>query len=266
MVESGKERRERAAQARAAAEAQEKRRERLVRIIGGATVLVVVVGIIGGAWWISQQEGAGNSFVIAEPDPNAPLPAGVLGGDDEFAYGVVFNADAPATAPPLEVWEDFQCPACGSFEEAAGANLATLASEGQIRLIWRPSTFLDRNVGNDSSTRAVAAWGCAIDAGKTREFHDILYFNQPTEGQGWTDEQLLQYGSEVGIAGDSLTTFTQCVTDRTYAPWAANSTQVFYEQGIQGTPFVRLQGNEVPSQLVADPEAFAQTLQNLTSP
>lgn len=266
MVESAKNRRERAAEARVAAESQEKRRERTVRIIGGATVAFVVVGIIGGAWWVSQQEGSGNSFVIAEPDPNAPLPEGVLSGDDEFAYAVVFNPDAPAASPPLEIWEDFQCPACGSFEAAAGKNLATLATNGDIKLIWRPTTFLDRNVGNDASTRAVSAWGCAIDAGKTVEFHDLLYANQPEEGLGWTDEQLREFGSQVGIAGEDLTNFNQCVTDRTYAPWAANSTQQFYDQGIQGTPFVRLQGNEVPSQLVADPEAFAETLKNLTAP
>jgi protein-disulfide isomerase len=266
MVDSAKSRRERAAQARAAADSQEKRRERIVRIIGGATVAVVVVGIIGGAWFVSQQEGNGNSFVIAEPDPNAPLPAGVLPGDDEFAYAVVFNPDAPAATPPLEIWEDFQCPACGSFEAAAGKNLTSLANNGEIKLIWRPTTFLDRNVGNDASTRAVAAWGCAIDAGKTLEFHDLLYANQPAEGQGWTDEQLLDFGAQVGLTGDAQTTFNQCVTDRTYAPWAANSTQIFYDQGIQGTPFVRLQGNEVPSQLVADADAFAETLKNLTTP
>lgn len=268
MVESAKNRRERAAQARAAAEASGKRRERTVRIVGGAVVAVLVIGIVGGAWWVSNQEGGSgiSDFVIAEPDPDAPRPAGVAGADDEFAYAVVFNPDAPAGTPPLEVWEDFQCPACGAFEQVAGANLVDLAEDDQIQLIWRPTTFLDRNVGNDASTRAVAAWGCAIDAGKPLEFHDLVYANQPTEGQGWTDEQLKQLGADAGIQGDALTTFEQCVTDRTYAPWAANSTQIFYDQGIQGTPFVRLQGNEVPSQLVADAEAFAETLKNLTSP
>lgn len=265
MVESAKNRRERAAQARAAAESSEKRRERLVRIIGGATVGVLVIGIIGGAWWVSQQEGSGTEFVLAEPDPGAPRPAGVPDADAEHAYAVIFNPDAPAGTPALEVWEDFQCPACGAFEGVAGENLISLANANQIQLIWRPTTFLDRNVGNDASTRAVAAWGCAIDAGKSLEFHDLVYANQPTEGQGWTDEQLKQFGVDAGIEGEALTSFEQCITDRTYAPWAANSTAIFYEQGIQGTPFIRLEGNEVPAELVADAEAFAETLQNLTT-
>lgn len=262
MAESAKSRRERAAQARAAAETTEKRRERTIRVIGAATVVAVVVGIIGVAWWASNNERQGQEFVLAEPDPSAPLPAGVRGGDDEFAYAVPYGT-ADASAPTLEVWEDFQCPACGSLEKANGAGLAALAESGRAQLFWRPSTFLDRNVGNDASTRAVAAWGCAIDAGKTREFHDELYANQPPQGVGWSDEELVEIGSSVGITGADFDTFSQCVTDRTYAPWAANSTQKFYESNIQGTPSVFLNGQAVATEIVADPAVFEQTFANL---
>jgi protein-disulfide isomerase len=263
MAESTKGRRERAAQARAAAESTEKRRERTIRIIGAVTVVAVVVGIVGVAWWASNSERQGQEFVLAEPDPSAPLPEGVRGADDEFAFAVSYGT-ADASAPTLEVWEDFQCPACGSLEQANGAGLAGLAESGRVQLLWRPSTFLDRNVGNDASTRAVAAWGCAIDAGRTREFHDELYANQPPQGVGWSDEELLAIGSTVGITGADFDTFSQCVTDRTYAPWAANSTQQFYEKNIQGTPSVFLNGQPVATEIVADPVAFEQTFSNLT--
>jgi protein-disulfide isomerase len=263
MPSSAKDRRERAAQARAAAEAGAVRRERLVRIIGGAVVALVVVGIVGGAWWVSTNESSSSALVIAEADPNAPLPTGVRGVDDAFPFAVAFGTGA-ATAPAVEIWEDMQCPACGDLEVASGAQLATAAESGDIQLLWRPVTFLDR--GTDASTRAVAAWGCAIDAGKTREYHDRIYADQPQGGEGWTDEQLLQYGEDVGITGTDFEVFSQCLLDRTYAGWAANSTQAAVEAGIQGTPTVLVDGSEeVAGQsagilLRTEPEIFFETI------
>jgi protein-disulfide isomerase len=263
MPSSAKERRERAAQARAAAEAGTMRRERLVRIIGGAAVLLVVVGIIGGAWWVSSSESENSALVVAEVDPTAPLPSGVFGPDDDFAFAVPYGTGAQ-TAPAVEIWEDMQCPACGDLEVTAGAQLAAAAESGDIQLLWRPVTFLDR--GTDASTRAVAAWGCAIDAGKTREYHDRIYEEQPQAGEGWTDDQLLQYGEDVGISGADFEVFSQCLLDRTYASWAANSTAAALEAGVQGTPTVFVDGSEaIEGQAAAlllrsDPNSFFELI------
>lgn len=259
MAAGSKDRRERAAAARAAAQAGEKRRERLVRIIGAAVVGLVVVGIIGVAVVARNSERAGNELVAAEVDPNAPRPEGAFGPDEEFAFGVPYGA-ASQDAPVVEIWEDMQCPACGALEAVAGAILGDAAEAGDIQLVWRPVTFLDR--GSDASTRAVAAWGCAIDAGKTREYHDRIYAEQPQEGQGWTDEQLLAYGSDVGLTGDEYSAFEQCVADRTYTSWAANGTAEAATSGVTATPTVLVNGSEVfegqdvRTLLQNDPEAF----------
>jgi protein-disulfide isomerase len=263
MPSSAKDRRERAAQARASAEAGAKRRERLVRIIGGAVVGLLVVGIIGVAWVTSNSEREGTELVVAEPDPNAPLPAGVLGSNDPYAYGVVYGS-ANDTAPAVEIWEDMQCPACGDLEAAAGPSLAAAAESGDIRLIWRPVAFLDR--ATDASTRAIAAWGCAIDAGKTREYHDRIYADQPQAGEGWTDEQLLQYGAEVGLVDDAYTAFEDCVRDRRYVTWGANSTAEAVAAGVQSTPTVLVDGSpavngeEARVLLLTDPVNFLAAL------
>ena len=251
MSESGSKRRDRAAAAREAAQSEERRRERLVRIIGA----VVVVGIIAVA---VVARGNSSSVPTAEVDPGAALPAGVLAADSPQAFGVPYGT-ASETAPVLEIWEDFQCPACGSVEQANGAGIAALAEEGEVRLIWRPATFLDRvNEGRDaavrdSSSRATAAWGCAIDAGKTREFHDALYANQPAgEGDGWTDEQFTAVAEQAGIAGADLEAFQACVADGTYRGWANNSGVTFSSSGADGTPYALLDGVPVPTPTLAD--------------
>lgn len=252
MSEAGKNRRDRAAAAREEANSGERRRERMVRIIGAITVVVVVFGIIGVAL-VARNSSDTSATGVTAPDPNAPLPAGALPADDERAFGVPYPGTATADAPVLEIWEDFQCPACGAVEQANGAGIESLGDAGKVQLIWRPSTFLDANLGNDASARATAAWGCAIDAGKAKEYHNVVFANQPEqEGTGWTNEQLLAFAGDAGITGAELDTFTQCVADGTYRGWAANSTDVFYTSNIPGTPLAKLNGVEIPTEILVD--------------
>lgn len=261
---SGASRRERAAAARNAAQASEKRRERTVRIIGAVTVLAVVVGIIAIAVIARNSSDAANQVTRVEPDPNAPLPEGVLGADSEWAFGVPYGT-AAETAPVLELWEDFQCPACGSLEAINGAGIQTLATDGKVRLVWRPTAFLDNNLGNTSSAEAIAAWGCAIDAGKTAEYHDVIYANQPTtEGAGYTEEQLLGFAEESGISGVPLEEFNTCVTSGRYLGWAVNSTQAFYDAQIQGTPAGFLNGEQLDGAQLADQAGLEQRIADAT--
>lgn len=260
MGEKG--RRERAAQARGEAQASEKRRERIVRIVGGATVVAVMAAIIGVAVYASSNssssDASGQTGAIVDPDPSAASPAGVLPADSPTPFGVPYGTGS-ADVPVLEVWEDFQCPACGALELANGAGIEQLAEEGKVQLIYRPTAFLDANLGNDSSHRAIAAWGCAIDAGKIKEYRNTVFSNQPVEeGVGYTEEQLLSFGSDSGIAGADLTTFSQCVTDGTYLAWAANTNQEFGTSQIGGTPSGFLDGEPVETATLADPIALAE--------
>jgi protein-disulfide isomerase len=253
---SSKSAREKAAAARAAAEAAEKRRQRTVNIAIAAVVLIVVGGIIGGALYFSNQTRQESGAVA---DPSAPIPTGGFPAGEELAYGIPYGSDPEATT--LEVWEDFQCPACGAFEAAAGPNLRQLADDGQILLVTRVTTFLDRSLATDHSRRAAAAYGCAVDAGEGEAYKSTVFANQPErEGDGWTDEQLIGYAEQVGIAGDDLATFDQCLTDRVYLPWTTNSTEEFYNNGIGGTPSVFLDGQPVENADVVDPAKLQELI------
>ncbi|MGI9196303.1 MAG: DsbA family protein [Candidatus Nanopelagicales bacterium] len=255
--------REKAAAAREEQQAKEKRRERTVRIVGAIGVIVVVAVIIGLAVVVPRMSGSsdgGGATPLPSPNPSAAVPTGVYDATGEVPWGVPVGT-APATAPLLALWEDFQCPACGSLEEINGAGLQGLAQDGKVRLVWRPTTFLDNNLGNQASAFAVSAWGCAIDAGKTTDYHDTLYSNQPTtEGEGWTQEQLIQFGEQAGISGAPLDTFRQCVNDNTYLGWAVNSTQAFYDANIQGTPYGTLNGQPIETKVLADPAALEKAI------
>ncbi|MCB0917127.1 MAG: thioredoxin domain-containing protein [Actinobacteria bacterium] len=242
---------EKAAAARKAAEASDKRRQRTINIIIGVVLVVVVVGLIVGAYFVAQ----GNKDQ-ANADPDAAVPTGTLPASDEYAYGVDVAGAAPGK-PILEIWEDFQCPACGQFEAAFGTTVEEIAESGDARVIWRSTSFLDSQFPGQNSQRAAAAWGCAIDAGQKVAYHDTVFANQPaTEGQGWTQEQLISFGSQAGIGDDKIGAFESCVNDKTYMPWSANSTQIFMDDQIGGTPTLLLNGEKVSNDALANPEAL----------
>lgn len=268
MSESGSKRRDRAAAARNAAQAEERKRERLVRIIGAVTVLVVVVGIIVVAVIARGSSDSSQTVTPTEIIEGAALPAGVLAADSEHPFGVPYGT-AASDAPVLEIWEDFQCPACAAVEQANGSGIAKLAEEGTVQVIWRPATFLDRvNEGGDpavanSSTRAAAAWGCAIDQGKVVEFHDALFANHPVnEGDGYTDEQLAQVAGDAGISGADLETFSTCLAEGTYLDWATNSGVSFTNSEAGGTPYATLDGVVIENPTLADEAALREFIAN----
>ena len=91
------------------------------------------------------------------------------------------SAPAPS-GPAAAALGGLPVPGVQQLEDTNGKGITDLATAGTIRPLWRPTTFLDVNLKNDSSARAAAAWGCAVDAGQgPRVPHDGL--RQPAHGR-----------------------------------------------------------------------------------
>jgi protein-disulfide isomerase len=264
-----------AEQARAESEAAERRRERTIRIVGGIVVLLVVGGLLA-VGFLAGRDGGTDSSANPAPtaDPNAALPAGVSGENYGVPYGTGWTSADEAKLPTLEIWEDFQCPACKQVEAASGAQIQALADAGKVQLLYRPATFLDASLAADnqangnpnSSARSTSAWGCAVDAGKAGEFHSAVFDIQPAdEGVGFSDQQLIDLGTTVGIEGADLATYTTCVQDGTYLSWSANSNQKFVESGVGGTPTAYLNGVELNGSDLADIEGLTAKIEAATA-
>jgi len=255
--------REKAAEMRKEAEAAQARRERLVKIIAGASVVAVTVGIVGiAAFASSQNPNTSSNPAAAVEVPDAPLPKGVIPSGEDFAYGFPVGTPSSSDVPTLQVWEDFQCPACGDVERLNGRGIKNLGTTGRAKIILQPTTFLDANTGTNHSLNVTAAWGCAIDQDKGIEYHATIFANQPkTAGEGWTQEKLIEMGTEAGIPNSQLPAFTACIKDGTYLQWAKNSTAVFYASNIDGTPTGVINGTEiVRGQILGDPVELEKAL------
>ena len=84
------------------------------------------------------------------------------------------------------------------------------------------------------------------------------------EGDGWSNAELVSIAEDVGMSGATLDSFSACVDDETYRVWAANSTQEFYDQGVAGTPFGKIDGVEIPTQSLADQPSLLAALTEAT--
>jgi len=103
-----------------------------VLITGGA----LLVGAVVIAFAVLTQGGGGNAGgdLVA---PSRPVPAGVV--VDGATMGV---AEAPVT---LDVWSDFQCPACGVFARDSETLIReTFVPDGTLRIVHHDAAFQGR--------------------------------------------------------------------------------------------------------------------------
>ncbi|MEU0963931.1 thioredoxin domain-containing protein [Streptomyces sp. NPDC005917] len=242
--------RERLAAEREKQKAAEKRRRTL--IVGASVVCVLglaaVIGVIAAN--AGKDKGSQSSGPVV-------APSGAQ-GKDSLAIPVGKDG-AKAT---LTVWEDFRCPACQAFETAYRSTLHELTDSGKLRIEYHLATLIDGNLGGSGSRHAANAAACAQDAGKFRDYHDVLYENQPKE----TDDAFANNAKLIELAGkvDGLDTpaFQKCVNDGTHDAWVAKSNQAFQAGKFGGTPTVLLDGKNIYQDQTMTPAKLKQLVED----
>jgi len=210
-------------------------------IVVAVVILGVVVAILIGTNSKSATDQVGGSGSSAQP-------AGVIGGK---GGGIFVNAaTAKSNAPTLDLYEDFQCPSCANLEKRMGAQVASIAKAGEIKLVVHMLSFLDANLRNDSSTRSANAAACAADAGKFLQYHGAVFAGQPAqEGVGYTDAQLTEFARTAGITVNALTTWQKCTSSSQHARYVTDVQTGAEKAGVFGTPTVKLDGRDLSKTL-----------------
>lgn len=199
------------------------RNRTMVSVAAGVTL----AALVGAGLFAAATSGKDAEKSTAE----GAAPAGTVGA----AYQVG-SPDAPVT---LDVYEDFQCPVCSTYEQALGPALETLVEEGAVQVNYHIMSFL-----GPESERAANAAGCAADEGKFVEYHKILFDNQPQEGSGgYSDETLIGYGGQAGLGSS----FDKCVVSAPYLGFADATDRAALQNGIVGTPTFVLDGETLAS-------------------
>jgi protein-disulfide isomerase len=224
-------------------------------VVAAVVVIVAIIAVVGGVIWSSRATDAGSG--------GTALPKGVTAMGE--GYRAFADVTAKEGAPRVDVYEDFQCPACKQFEQLTGSTITSLAKEGRIVLVYHVKNFLDDNLRNDSSTRAGNAAFCAADAGRFQEFHDQVFPGQPAqEGTGFTDADLRGFAEAAGLTGDALSTWETCLEDGRYDAYVDSVEKKSFDDGVRGTPTVRIDGVDQELGAIASPEGFTAAVEAAT--
>ncbi|SDR11460.1 DsbA family protein [Thermostaphylospora chromogena] len=209
----------------------EKRREKIRRIVTTVTVAVVAVAAIAAGWWYSAQQGRSETAT----ENLAPI--------SRQSDGSIVMAKAGVESPVLEIYEDFQCPACKLLEETSGPTIKNLAAEGRVKVVFHTVTIFGQDPTRANSVRAAAAARC-VPEDKWMAYHDKLFEEQPSETvEGFKVDDLVGWGEDVGVSDPA---FEKCVTSQQHAQaHTDNSDKVLKAENIQGTPTVRLNGTDL---------------------
>ena len=206
---------------------RQQRRQRLI-VIGlialGAALLVFAV-----VW--PQIRPAGEIITVTP----AALP-----DTDGLSVG---DPNAPVT---IDVFEDFQCPACKTFtENTEPLVIENLVATGQARYVFHHYPFLDGNgagSGGESDQAANAAM-CASEQDKFWEMHSILFANWNGENQGaFSDRRLQAMAGSIGLDMDA---FNACFDANEYEAEIQADFELGQEMGVSGTPTVFVNGTRV---------------------
>jgi protein-disulfide isomerase/uncharacterized membrane protein YphA (DoxX/SURF4 family) len=212
-------------------------RERTTYLTAALGVLVVLVAFVG----------------IAVQSNRAKIQGDVVLDHGSVQNGIAVGNPAKVT---VDLFEDFQCPACLAFEQSVGPTVAADIAAGKIQARYHMLAFLDASSnGNNYSTRAANAAACASDVSVAtfQKYHAILYGkdsngqnNQPAEGSnGRTDIQLEDWGKQAGITGDDFTTFQQCVSTQNHTAFVQAVTDNASKRNVVQTPTVQINGKEL---------------------
>lgn len=225
---------------------EEQRRRRLRALLVGVGA-VVAIAVVATAVVLIQGRG--------DEGPVATAPV------SRQPDGSVVMAQPGVTAPVLEIYEDFQCPACKAMEKETGDTIKKLAAEGKVKVVYRPFSLF-RASGepvSGNSLRALNASLCAPDD-KWLAYHDKLFAEQgPENAKGFENADLIKWAAEVGITDEA---FAQCVegTQKQQQIDQANATAE--RAGVQGTPWVTLDGRQLGQDAVFDAKGMRKAIEN----
>ncbi|WP_285612185.1 DsbA family protein [Actinokineospora globicatena] len=206
-------------------------------VIGVVVVVIIAAAVIGGVIYTNSKKDATADATIAPKSVSLSVPV-----TRDGAVVVVGKTDAKAT---IDVYEDFLCPACRSFEDTYAAQIETKLADGSLKVRFHMLNMLnDRSDPAGYSTDSANAALLAADEGKFLAFHKSLFANQPEEGaRGWTKDQLITLGTSLGLTSQSFTDgvrtgkYDQQITDAFNQVRATDYLQQDYNgQKAFGTP------------------------------
>ena len=153
------------------------------------------------------------------------------------------KADAPVT---LDVWSDFQCPACGELARTVEPLLVgRYVTPGTLRIVYHDAAFQGAKSSSsyDESVEAAAGARCAADQGRYWPFQDWTFANQAGENKGAFAAGRLK--AIATAAGLDLAAWDSCLATGQQQAAVRSETKQAVASGVGSTPTMILNGQTI---------------------
>ncbi len=167
------------------------------------------------------------------------------------------NPDAPVK---VDVWEDFQCPACARYSEnVEKLIIQNYVETGKVYYTFRHFPFLDDRSATKESDQAANASMCAGEQGRFWDYHDMLFANWNGENQGaFSDKRLIAYADALGL---KMSDFKTCLNENRYRKQIEQDTADGVAIGVSGTPSVFVNGQQVTPGYIPSYEELSRVIE-----
>lgn len=195
---------------------------------GNNSRMLWVVGVAGAALAIllivASIKGRGGAAPPAPPGPGA--------APEKHEKG---SPSAPVT---VEMFSDFQCPACRAAHEVLAPLDDTYIKPGKVRFVYKHFAFI-----GPESERAAEAADCAGEQGRFWAYHDKLFASQAGENVGnFRDERLKGFARDLGLDGEA---FDRCLDDGRHRDEVRAETAAGRRLGVRATPTFFINGRKM---------------------
>lgn len=194
------------------------------------TALAVVIGIALIAFARPPAPSTGGELVT----PPTSYPAELVDGE------VVGSAAAPVV---MELYSDFQCPACKLFvTDRLPRLLAEFITPGTLRIESRDIDILGSGTPDESLELAAGAT-CAGEQDRYWPFHDLVFWNQGGENRGDHDAAFIARVAEA--AALDRQSWDACMARSDVRPATKARTAAALAAGVSSTPTLVVNGQSI---------------------
>lgn len=201
---------------------------------------IVIAGvIIAVAILITNSKGNGSNSLLGDTENNAPttltaeeeegFPAVKISIDDDAYLG-----DKSKAKVAIVEFSDYECSYCQRhFQQTHSQLVKEYVDTGKAIYVFRdlPLSFHDPKATQEAM--AAECVGSLSDNKTYFKYHDLIFTNTPSNGQGLSDEVLIQYAKEVGVDTNK---FSTCLANSEFADEIAKDIADANAAGINGTP------------------------------
>lgn len=193
-------------------------------------------------------------MVLSRP---APPPISDLNPPShDIPFGAVADGrslGSPDAKVTVEIWSDFQCPACRNLAtDLEPLTITEFVVPGKVRLVYRDAAFQGQGRDYDESTQAGAAARCAADQGLFWQMHNWIFANWNGENEGAFAAHRLR--AIALAAGLDLATYDSCMATGDQQAAVINETNAGVAAGVRQTPTMVINGET----LVGAPRSYSE--------